>query len=255
ISLNTEPEKASALLLKNLFAQSFGAGGKSCLPMIPKLGLSESFVEPCLTQLQQHGAEIKFGWRLRGVVTEGLQVKELDFDEDQIELGSSDWVILAVPAWVAEEMVPDLIVPHEFRSIANIHYRIEVPENPTGFTGLIGGLAEWAFVKDGVASVTISAADRHDKQKPQTLAVRVWRDLAKLYDLDPEKTPPWRVVHEKRATFAATPLQNSRRPHPYIGWKNLALAGDWTATSLPSTIEGAIRSGVKASQVVMRWSE
>ncbi|NTU76543.1 MAG: NAD(P)-binding protein, partial [Alphaproteobacteria bacterium] len=45
-ALNTEPEKASALLLKNLFAQSFGAGGKSCLPMIPKLGLSESFVEP-----------------------------------------------------------------------------------------------------------------------------------------------------------------------------------------------------------------
>jgi hydroxysqualene dehydroxylase len=44
------------------------------------------------------------------------------------------------------------------------------------------------------------------------------------------------------------------RPPSFTGYHNLALAGEWTATSLPSTIEGAIRSGVKASQVVMRWS-
>jgi len=58
-------------------------------------------------------------------------------------------------------------------------------------------------------------------------------------------------VKEKRATFAATPEQNLRRPRAYTQWKNLALAGDWTATGLPSTIEGAIRSGVKAAQVVV----
>jgi monoamine oxidase len=60
---------------------------------------------------------------------------------------------------------------------------------------------------------------------------------------------------EKYATFAATPKQNARRPTSYTGWQNVALAGEWTATGLPSTIEGALRSGMKAAQVVLRWAK
>ncbi|MDD3182827.1 MAG: hydroxysqualene dehydroxylase HpnE [Alphaproteobacteria bacterium] len=255
-ALNTEIENASACLLANLFAQSFGGGGAACQPMIPKQGLSESFVTPCLETIRQHGGEIKFGHRLRtfDVTNEG-QVTSLDFTNAHINLAPTDWVILAVPPWVAQELIPNLLTPTEFRGITNVHYRIEVPQNPAGFTGLIGGVAEWIFTRPDVVSVTISASDRYDEENQEAWAVAVWDDLAKLYDLDPQKVPPYRVVREKRATFAATPAQNKMRPAAYIGWKNLALAGDWTATSLPSTIEGAIRSGVKAAQVVLRWSE
>jgi len=149
--------------------------------------------------------------------------------------------------------MPDLTTPNEFRSIVNVHYRVEVPSNPAGFIGAIGGLAEWVFGKPGIVSVTISAAERYEEQEQETWALYVWRNLAKIYDLDPARIPPWRVVHEKRATIAATPYQNTLRPRAYIDWKNLALAGDWTNTGLPSTIESAIRSGVKAAQVVLRW--
>ncbi len=253
-ALNTELNAASAQLLANLFAQSFGAGGAACCPMIPKLGLSESFVQPCLKTIRQGGGMIHFGHRLRAldVNTDG-QVTALDFSTRQIALEPNDWVVLAVPAWVAQELIPTLAAPTEFRAITNAHYRIEVPHNPAGFTGTVGGLTEWVFVKPGVVSVTISAADRYGEHENEEWAVAIWEDLAKLFDLDPEKIPPCRIVREKRATFAATPAQNKLRPTAYIGWKNLALAGDWTATSLPSTIEGAIRSGVKAAQVVMRW--
>ncbi len=253
-ALNTEPENASASLLANLFAQSFGAGGRACHPMIPKLGLSESLVMPCLNTLRQHGAEVKFGQRLRALEAEDSTVRRLDFGEESLELSPSDWLILAVPPWMAQELLPGLSAPTEFRAILNVHFRIEAPCNPAGFTGLVGGLAEWVFVRPGLVSVTISAADRYEDQEQRVWAMCVWRDLAKLFDLDPAKIPPWRVVREKRATFAATPHQNALRPRAYIGWKNLALAGDWTATGLPSTIEGAIRSGVKAAQVVRRWS-
>jgi len=67
--------------------------------------------------------------------------------------------------------------------------------------------------------------------------------------------PPWRVVKEKRATFAATAEQERLRPEQNIGRKlglaNLALAGDWTATGLPATIEGAIRSGRRAAEAIL----
>ncbi len=255
-ALNTELKEASAQLLANLFEQSFGAGGAACQPMIPKTGLSESFVSPCLNTIRQHGGTIAFGHRLRGLeVTSQGQVTKLDFGNKQIPLDAKDWVILAVPAWIAQELIPTLATPTEFRAIANAHYRVEVPHNPAGFTGIVGGLAEWVFVRQGVVSVTISAADRYEEHDNEEWAVAVWDDLAKLFDLDPQKIPPCRIVREKRATFAATPTQNKLRPTAYIGWKNLALAGDWTATSLPSTIEGAIRSGVKAAQTVIRWGD
>lgn len=257
-ALNTELDNASASLMGNVIAQTFTAGGAACIPMVPKVGMSESFVLPCLNVLQEKGCEIKYGCRLRAMDRdESGKIVRLHFNDGgaAVELGPRDWVILAVPAWVAKELIPDLPTPTEFRSIANVHYRIEAPQNPAHFTGLIGGLAEWVFVRNGVVSVTISAADRYDEPDNEKWAVYVWKDLAKLFDLDPVKVPPCRVVREKRATFAATPDQDKLRPSAYIGWDNLALAGDWTATELPSTIEGALRSGVKAAQVVLRWGQ
>ncbi|MBV5325205.1 MAG: FAD-dependent oxidoreductase, partial [Rhodospirillaceae bacterium] len=59
--------------------------------------------------------------------------------------------------------------------------------------------------------------------------------------------PIARVVKEKRATFAATPAQLRRRPGAKSVWGNLALAGDWTDTGWPATIEGAIQSGFTAA--------
>jgi uncharacterized protein with NAD-binding domain and iron-sulfur cluster len=62
--------------------------------------------------------------------------------------------------------------------------------------------------------------------------------------------PRWRIVKEKRATFAATPSQQARRPGATTQWRNLLLAGDWTATGLPATIEGSIRSGYRAADLL-----
>jgi uncharacterized protein with NAD-binding domain and iron-sulfur cluster len=64
--------------------------------------------------------------------------------------------------------------------------------------------------------------------------------------------PPWQIVRERRATFAATPAQDARRPGPATQWRNLVLAGDWTDTGLPATIEGAIRSGNSAADIVAK---
>jgi uncharacterized protein with NAD-binding domain and iron-sulfur cluster len=86
------------------------------------------------------------------------------------------------------------------------------------------------------------------------LAKSIWSEVSSLTGL-PAALPPWQIVRERRATVAATPAQDARRPGPETQWRNLALAGDWTNTGLPATIEGAIRSGNRAAGLITRSAE
>jgi hypothetical protein len=110
----------------------------------------------------------------------------------------------------------------------------------------VGGLSEWLFAYPDRLSVTISGADRLLEVPREELATRIWVEVAGLTGLHPA-LPAWQIVKEKRATFAATPAQDALRPPCRTRWTNLFLAGDWTATGLPATIEGALRAGETAA--------
>ena len=117
--------------------------------------------------------------------------------------------------------------------------------------GVLNGTIEWLFAFPERLSVTISAADRLVDVPREQLANDIWRDVAMVTRLSQEM-PAWQIVRERRATFAATPQQESRRPDARTAWSNLFLAGDWTRTGLPATIEGAIRSGNGAADLARR---
>jgi squalene-associated FAD-dependent desaturase len=250
-ALNTEPETASARAFWTVITETFGQGGASCRPMVARDGLSESFVEPALRHLRNRGAEIQLGRRLRRLGLEGDRVTSLAFADGAVALGPDDRVVLATPAPVAASLLPGLEAPQEFRAILNLHFRRNVAMQQPGFVGLVGGLAEWVFARAETVSVTVSAADRHLERDPGELAAEAWRDVTRALDLPPGPPPPWRLVKEKRATFAATPRELARRPAQRTRWRNLALAGDWTDTGLPATIEGAIRSGQRAAGLAL----
>jgi hypothetical protein len=231
-----------------IFAETFGRGGAGLHPVFPKDGLSESLVDPALATLQARGVEIRFGQRLRGLRFEGDRVTGLDFGRGDVAIDPDDAVVLAVTAPVAKDLIPDLDPPDEFRAIINAHFRIDaLPGRPYTFLGVINGTAEWIFLKPGVISTTTSAADRWIDRDAEDLAAALWKDISQAYHLDPDRLPPHRVVKEKRETFAAKPAQLLRRPKARTRWRNLVLAGDWTDTGWPATIEGAIRSGFTAA--------
>jgi hypothetical protein len=119
------------------------------------------------------------------------------------------------------------------------------------FVGVIGGTAEWIFRKRQVLSVTISAAQRIVDRPVDELREILWRDVAAAYEMPSIIAPPLRIVKERRATFVASPEQLSRRPAAMTRWRNLLLAGDYTATGLPATIEGAIASGFTAARCAL----
>ncbi len=246
-ALNTEVEHGSAALLGRVLRETFGRGGRACRPLMPEVGLSESLVEPALHRLRAAGAEVRFGSRLRGIDFAGERVATLAFDAVSESLAPGTAVVLAVTAPVAARLLPGLAAPDEFRAIVNAHYRVAAPVESPLFVGIVGGAAEWVFRKREVLSVTISAADRFIDTPADELAALLWRDVVRAYDLSDPALPPWQIVKERRATFAATPAQLLRRPPAATRWVNLTLAGDWTATGLPATIEGAIRSGFAAA--------
>ncbi|HEV2548549.1 MAG TPA: hydroxysqualene dehydroxylase HpnE [Stellaceae bacterium] len=251
-ALNTEVEQGAAILLSRVLRESFGAGGNACRPLVPREGLSESLIDPALAYLARHGAELRFGDRLRGVEVDDGALHALAFDAGSEAVAAEEAVVLAVTAPVAARLLPDLLAPDEFRGIVNAHFRTTAPATMPLFIGVIGGTVEWVFRKRDVLSVTISAADRFMDMSADELAARLWPEVRRAYDLPEMPLPPWQVVKERRATFAATPAQIARRPKAATLWANLVLAGDWTDTGLPATIEGAIRSGFAAAERLLR---
>ena len=156
-----------------------------------------------------------------------------------------------MPPYVAAPLVKDLAVPTEFRAIVNAHFRIAPPADMPQILGVLNGTVEWIFAFPGRVSVTISAGDRLVDGARDVLAKTIWSEVAAATGL-PAELPPWQIVRERRATFAATPEQDAKRPGAATRWRNFALAGDWTDTGLPATIEGAIRSGNRAAEVIAR---
>ena len=250
-ALNTEAEAGQAQLLNRVIGESFGRGGAACRPLVPREGLSESLIDPALARLAALGATVRFGSRLRALEAVPTRVMALDLDDGRVELKEGDAVVLAVTAPVTARLLPNLAVPDEFRAILNAHYRIAAPADAPLFVGLVGGTAEWVFRKREVLSVTVSAADRLMDAAAEELARLLWRDVVRAYGVPAEPMPPWQIVKERRATFAATPAQVERRPKTRTAHENLVLAGDWTDTGLPATIEGAIRSGFAAAAALL----
>jgi len=250
-ALNTEPKEGSAALAATIIRETLAAGGEACRPLIARDGLGRAFIEPALRFLGERHAQVHFGHRLRAAELASDKVAALDFGEDRVPIGGGDGVILAVPPMVAADIVPDLQVPSEFRAIVNGHFRVDPHAGLAPIIGVVNGTVEWVFAFAGRLSVTISAADRLLDVPREILAKTLWEEVATVAGL-PKALPPWQIVRERRATFAATPAQNAKRPGAATAWSNLFLAGDWTNTGLPATIEGAIRSGNRAADLAGR---
>ena len=248
-ALNTDAARGSAKLAGAVVRETMARGGRAYRPMIAHPTLAAAFVDPALAWLAERGVNLRTR-RLRALTFEE-QVTGLDFGDGVVLLGEGDAVVLAVPAPVAPTLVPGLTAPTEFRAIVSAHFAVPPPRGMSPMLGLTNATVEWIFAFPDRISVTISAADRLLDVDRAELAATLWAEVASVLGL-PAALPRWQLVKERRATFAATPEQDALRPGARTQWRNLVLAGDWTQTGLPATIEGAIRSGVTAALMTSR---
>lgn len=250
--LNTAPDQAALALLRPVIRETFARGGAACCPLIARTGLSDAFAEPALAYLRARGADVRLNARVAALARDGGRVAALGFARDQVALAPGDTVVLAVPPTVAGTLLPGLAVPEAASPIVNVHYRLDRPVDPAPevpLLGIIGGDAQWLFFRDDIVSVTVSAADDLVGEPAETVADRAWADVSQAIGRVGAALPRYRVVKEKRATFLQTPDALVKRPGPGTDMANLFLAGDWTDTGLPATIEGAVRSGFRAADL------
>jgi hydroxysqualene dehydroxylase len=250
-ALNIDAPLGAARLAGAIVRETLAVGGKACRPLIARGGLGATLIEPALALLRQRGTAVQFEHQLRAIRFSAERVAALDFGDRAVTLNGDDAVVLAVPPYAAASMVTGLKVPTDFRAIVNAHFRIEPPAELPPILGVLNADVQWIFSFPGRVSVTISAGDRLIATPREELARKIWDEVARVTKL-PAALPPWQIVRERRATFAATPTEDAKRPGAATQWRNLVLAGDWTDTGLPATIEGAIRSGNRAAEFIAK---
>ncbi|MBV8972115.1 MAG: FAD-dependent oxidoreductase, partial [Sphingomonadaceae bacterium] len=250
-ALNTPPEVASARLAGAIVRETILAGGAATRPRYAVPTLAAAFVEPALAYLRSRESTVRLATRVRAVEQADGRVAALRLGEETVAVEAGDAVIVATPPWIAADLLPGLTVPDAFHAIVNAHFAVAPPPGVPAILAVNGGTAEWLVAHGDRVSVTVSAADALAARDRAEIAAALWADIRAAYRWD-APMPPFQIVKEMRATFAATPAQDTRRPAAWTGVANLFLAGDWTQTRLPATIEGAIRSGATAAGLASR---
>ncbi|MBM3748936.1 MAG: FAD-binding protein [Acidobacteria bacterium] len=170
----------------------------------------------------------------------------------------ADHVVLAVPVERVPVLAPELdlnVSPFEFAPITGIHLWFDRPVMDLPHAALLEGAVHWVFNKDrgryllGVTSASRALAGM-SREDAIVLALRELEDyFPAARGARPERA---QVVNELRATFSARPGLEAHRPPAETRIRHLYLAGDWTRTGWPATMEGAVRSGYLAAEAVAR---
>ena len=257
-ALNSQPSEGAAKLLWAVLAETFLKGAAACRPLIAREGLGPSFISPALAFLAEQNQAVHLNSRLRALETADRYIVSLDFGEHAIPVETGDMVIIALPPSHAGQLVPGLTVPEEGDVIVNAHFRVAEPIAPPQgipFMGLINATAHWVFIRKNVVSLTISAANDVADQTAEELIPLLWREASAALQLNGQNYTAARIIKEKRATFDQSPAGVAKRHAATTEFQNLILAGDWTDTGLPATIEGAVRSGQTAARLVLNKTD
>jgi len=269
-TLNLPPDEASALLLATVVDRAFFAGREDAVPILPRTTLYDAFVGPAVKEIRSKGGRVSFGTKVlrleRG--TSGLVSAVATSRQAEVR---ADAVVLAVPNWEIGRLTGDL------SELAGIRLRAaELSSSPIvsvelwfdrqwlfyPFACLLDSPIQWVFDHPPAASehgrgstrrvsAVISNAVSHMGMSRQEL-VEVC--LSELHRFFPSSSSADLVtsmaIRARRATFEGRPGQKGLRTSCRTPLRNLFIAGDWTDTGLPATIEGAVSSGYEAARQV-----
>jgi len=185
-------------------------------------------------------------------------------DED-IAVLHADGVVLAVPAWVAARLAPAEVAGNwsnlESSPIVNVHVRYDRQVMNLPFAAAVSSPVQWVFDKTRQAGVTdgqylvvsISAADSYVDVPTAALREQFLPALSELFPAAGRaEVMDFFVTRERRATFRQVPGCGRLRPTSATSLNRLMLAGAWTDTGWPDTMEGAVRSGLTAAHLMQR---
>ena len=257
-ALNTQPREASARIFLNVLRDSFNGARADSDLLLPVMDFSALFPERAAAFLTLHGGSVRLG----------VTVEAVGRTADGFELAAEDGRFSHVILAVSPHRLSTLIAPHAELAVVNklvqaFSYQpiysvfLQYPPGsrlPFSMGGIEATYSQWLFDRgrlcgqDGLIGVVISASGAHQELEQDELARRVHAELSAHFP--GLREPRWhRVIAEKRATFSCS--VGLRRPTNRTPIPRLYLAGDYTASDYPATLEAAVRSGVACARLVL----
>lgn len=266
--MNEAPERASALLFARTLRAAFLGKRSDSSILVPTVGQTELYVDGAEKLFQQNDVEVRTSSGVEKVLTKKGIVSGVSLIDGTVIPARA--VIASVPHHAlgrllqgATELQDDLARLQQIGSspIISIHLWFDRQFMDHEFVGLIGASLHWVFdrrkiVSDrgrhpGYVSAVISAAYAFVNLSKEELAAIALRDLhCYLPESRNARLLASIVIKEKRATFSPLPEAEGARLRTKTQINGLYLAGDWTDTKLPGTIEGAIQSGFAAAEYI-----
>jgi len=274
-ALNDKPENVSAKLLVNILLKAFFANHNYSKLILPTSDLSK-ILTPFESKMKSLGGEVYFNTKVNKVLIKDNKIESIELNNSQRI--SADYYISslnpkAIPK-IFEFTQSNIFIAKlinftqslEYSAIINIYLWLDRHIKTEDFTALLGTNTQWIFNRrnfvgcdaeitrkyPGMINLTISGAN-HLLQKPaEELAQSCFNELStNIPEFANTKIIHFKVIKDKFATFKATPEIEMNRPSGITPIDNFYLAGDWTNTGLPATIESAALSGLNVATKIV----
>ena len=268
-ALSESLERIDAAYARKVFLDGFLANRKGWRVAIPKAPLDQIYHVRATRWFDERGVQVSLNSRLRELMVDGSRVRHASLSDGHII--EADEYVLAVPQYQAAELMEQIpalaslneqLKEIETAPITSVHLALDRPITELKHAVLVERLSQWLFAKDHFSDQTLGeyryqvvvSASRHLVEMPnQQVIVRVCEELRSIFSAMSEANViDAKVVTDKRAVFSATPGIDDLRPSQQTDIENLYLAGDWTQTGWPATMEGAVRSGFLAAEKILQ---
>lgn len=263
---NTRLENISVKIFLNVLRKGFNGKSNSTL-VIPDVNLNELLIDDALKYFGKNNSEVYINKRVSQFIVNDKAEKIILEDGSEI---ISDYYVSAVPFFAFKKLLDEKVYyENNFKSelikssgIVSIHLFFDenipeemIPDNSFGMTGLIGTIVQWIFKRSNRhLSLVISGTDNLQITEMNS------EEIYKLCLTDLNQTingfekiiiSGYKVIKEKRATFIPDSEGDNLRPSQKTKYRNLFIAGDWTDTGLPATIESALTSAKLCSDLIV----
>jgi squalene-associated FAD-dependent desaturase len=269
--LNTSIDKASAFLLKGAISRSFLHSRKNSRLGLPTTWLSEIFAYPAEKYIRQNNGHINLLNTVVKFIVNNKNIESVITKNNQYD---APWIISTVPPYALEKIIGTSnndsladffsnLKKFNYNPIITINIYLDKPIEGSLPAAFISSPLHWIFQhphgsktqKTYGYTIVISSANDWVLKSREEILTMVKLELQKLVGIDFEKSHNIiqdKIIKEKRATISQTPSSLSWRPYTKTPINNFFLAGDWTSTGIPATIESAILSGKIAVKAILK---
>ena len=270
-ALNELPRRASAdLFLRVLKLAYFGSVRDSSFGIMT-VGLGDLYTEQARKFIEARGGQVLCNTAVFQLTFTGRRMNAVVLRNG--ETIQADHTISAVPHHVLRKLLsPELMqegAPFEALThltespMVSIHLWFDRPVMDEEFIGLVDSPIQWVFDKSrlwkegetqagALACITSGAYDLIDRSREELISL-AHKELGRFFpQVQKAELLHSRLVKERQATYSCTPEAERWRPTQETPYGNFLLAGDWTRTGLPATIEGAVKSGHRCAEAILR---